>query len=236
MCIVLDRYLFYCRSAKFYSKSRPGFAHLTCLCVWIGSLLLVIPKWIFVTTLNVPSNQRTLCVENYFASPGVGLLPSRLLHHTLGFALPAAILILCCFCVALRLQSGPEESHKQRAFMAVLWLVVVFLLCWIPYNITLIVDTVSSSRAGGTGNSLETPLMVTSLFGYFHACLRPLLHLRLSPNFRAQALALLRCAPGQPVGSLWELGLGEDEQSAPSHKEQEQEQVMSDRRMESSPC
>lgn len=186
-------------------------------------------------TSNVPGNEKTLCVEDFSASSSVGQLVSRLLHHTLGFLLPAAILIICCSCVALRLHSGSKESHKRRAFMVVLWLVVVFLLCWIPYNITLIVDTVKS-RAGETGNSLETALTVTSLFGYIHTCLRPLLHLSLSTNFRTQVLALLRCAPVEPAGSLWELGVGEDEQTEQNHKDEEKEQMTSDHQMQSSQC
>lgn len=227
--LVLDRYLFFCRATKFYSTSRPSFAHVTCVCVWICSLILVIPKWIFVVTLSVSDKGKKLCVES--SSSGVGQLVSRLLHHTLGFLLPAAILIICCSCVALRLHSGSKQSHKQRAFTVVLRWVVVFLLCWMPYNITLIVDTVKS-RPEETGNSLESALMVTSLFGYAHTCLRPLLHLSLSANLRGQALSLLRCAPAQPVGSLWELGVGEDEQTEQNHKDEEQEQMTGDLQME----
>lgn len=233
--LVLDRYLFFCRATKFFSTSRPSAAHVTCLCVWICSLVLVIPKWIFGVTLEVSSEEKTLCVENISAASGIGQLETRLLHHTLGFLLPAAILIICCSCVALRLHSGSKQSHKRRTFTVVLWWVVVFLLCWTPYNITLIVDTIKS-RAEKPGKSLETALMATSLFGYTHTCLRPLLHLSLSANFRTQALALLRCAPAAPVGSLWELGVGKDEQMEQNHKEDEQEQMTSDLQMQSSGC
>lgn len=233
--LVLDRYLFFCRATKFLPTSRPCAAHVTCLCVWISSLVLVIPKWIFEVTLDVSSDEKKLCVEKISASSGVGQLASRLLHHTLGFLLPAAALIICCSCVALRLHSGSKQSHKRRAFTVVLWWVVVFLLCWTPYNITLIVDTIKS-RAEEPGNSPETALMATSLFGYAHACLRPLLHLSLRANFRTQALALVRCSPAQPVGSLWELGVGEDEQMEQNHKEDEQEQMTTDIQMQSSAC
>lgn len=185
--------------------------------------------------MDSTNEEKTLCVEKISAASGVGQLVSRLLHHTLGFLLPAATLIICCSCVALRLHSGSKQSHKRRAFTAVLWWVVVFLLCWTPYNITLIADTIKS-RAEEPGNSLGTALMATSVLGYAHTCLRPLLHLSLRANFRTQALALLRCAPAEPVGSLWELGVGEDEQREQNHKEDEQEQMTSDLQMQSSAC
>lgn len=180
-------------------------------------------------TSNVPGNEEKLCVENLSS---VGQLVSRLLHHTLGFLLPAAILIICCSHMALRLHGRSKELHKQRA---VLWLVVVFLLCWMPYNVTLIVDTVNS-RVEETADSLESALMVTSLFGYSHTCLRPLLHLSLSANLRTRAWALLRCAAVEPVGSLWEFGVGEDEQTEQNRKDEEQEQMTSEHQMQSSQC
>lgn len=225
-----------CRAAKIYSKSRPSFAHMTCLCVWICSLILVTPKWIFVVTSTGPGKKKTLCVENYSASSTVGQLVSRLFHHMLGFLLPTAILIICLSCVALRLHRSSKEIQKQRAFMVFLCLVGVFLLCWTPYNIMLIVDTVRS-RSEETENSLKTALMVTSLFGYIHTCLRPFVFLSLDANFRTQALSLLRCSPVEPVGSLWQLGVGEDDQTQPDHKNGEQEQMtIGDHQMQSSQC
>lgn len=204
---------------------------MTCLCVWICSLILVSPKWAFVVTSDAPGNKETLCVEKLSSA---GQLVSRLLHHALGFLLPAAILILCCARVAL-VRGRSNEPHRQRAFMAVLCLVVVFLLCWMPYNISLIVDT-AKSRAGGTGNSMERALKATSLFGYIHTCLRPPLHLSQSANLRSRAWALLRCAPVEPVGSLWEFGVGEDEQTEQNHKGEEQEQMTSEHQMQTSQC
>lgn len=209
---------------------------MTGLCVWICSLILVSPKWIFVVTSTGPDNKKTLCVEKLYASSTAGQLVSRLFHHIVGFLLPTAILIICFSCVALRLHRSSTELQKQRVLVVFLWFVGVFLLCWTPYNITLIVDTVRSRREE-TENSLETALMVTSLFGYIHTCLRPFVFLSLSANFRTQALSLLRCSPVEPVGSLWQLGVGEDDQMQPDHMDGEQEQMaIGDHQVQSSQC
>lgn len=187
-------------------------------------------------TSNGPGNDKTLCFENYSPSSSVGQLVSRLFHHLLGFLLPAAILIFCCSCVALRLHSSSAERQKQRAFKVISCLVAVFLLCWTPYNITLFVGTVRG-RFEETGNSLKTAVMVTSHFGYIHTCLRPLVYLSLSADFRTWALALLRCTPVEPVASLWQLGVGEEDQTQHNHKDGEQEQMTSgDHQMQSSHC
>lgn len=85
-----------------------------------------------------------------------------------------------------------------------------------PYNITLIVDTIrsiSKERNDGLSEnsegSLKTALMVTSALGCIHACLRPLLYLGLCANFRKRTLAMLRQATVESKSSLWDLGVGE---------------------------
>lgn len=243
-CVALDCYLCCCRASGLYSASRPVLAHVTCLCVWLCSLVLATPKWIFVT-LTGPDDE-TLCSEDHAASSSVGQLVSRLFHHTLGFLLPAAVLIICCCCVALRLHSSPAEPRRQRAFRLIWGSVAVFLVCWTPFNIALLVDSVRS-RSGETGDdSLRRAVMVTSKLGYAHACLRPLVHLSLSRGFRTQALALLRCRPAGPTGptgpsgsvaSLWWLGVGEEPRTQRYHKDGEQEQMASgDHQMQATQC
>lgn len=117
--------------------------------------------------------------------------------------------------------------------MVISCLVAVFLLCWTPYNITLLVGTVR----GRFEEPLKTAAMVTSQFGYIHTCLRPLVYLSLSADFRTQALALLRCTPVEPVAALWQLGVGEEDQTQQNHRDGEQEQMMSgDHQMQSSHC
>lgn len=171
--------------------------------------------------------EKMLCVHKYSLVP-------RLLHHTLGFLLPAAALIICCSCILLQMPRSSKGLREQRAVMVILPLVAFFLLCWVPYNITLTVDTFRSMSKepadGSSGNpegSLKTALMVTSALGCFHACVRPLLYFGLCGNFRKRILAMLRCAPVECESSLWELGVGEEALPHQSHEGEELKQMTS---------
>uniref|UniRef100_A0A8P4K639 Chemokine (C-X-C motif) receptor 3, tandem duplicate 3 n=1 Tax=Dicentrarchus labrax TaxID=13489 RepID=A0A8P4K639_DICLA len=200
--ICLDCYLSIVHSIQFYSSERPRLAHISCLLVWISSLILCVPDYIFLVAGKDPE-EKSVCVHKYSLSPTDWQLLSRLLHHLLGFMLPAAALICCSSGVLLRLRHSPTDLQKKRYIMVILPLVVVFLLCWTPYNITLIVDTVrrSSEKLNDglfTVSSLETPLIVTSALGCTHAFLRPLLCLFLAMRRRAT-----------DDSSLWEMGVGE---------------------------
>ncbi|XP_040900208.1 C-X-C chemokine receptor type 1-like isoform X2 [Toxotes jaculatrix] len=215
VCISLVR----CLSCLSSIQGKLAVSHGICLLVYLISILLTIPDWIFLMPVKDKNGEeKTVCVHNYSPSGFDQQLFSRLPHHTLGFLLPATTLIICCSSILLRLQSRSKSRQKQRAVMVIVPLVTVFLLCWMPYNITLIVDTYRNLNqephgddfSGNSEGSLETALKVTFALGCVHACLRPLLYFGLCRNFRKRTLAMLRCATFEPEGSLWELGVDKE--------------------------
>ncbi|XP_029307321.1 C-X-C chemokine receptor type 3-like [Cottoperca gobio] len=244
VCISLDCYLSLVPTTQLYSQKKPRLAHISCLSVWLGCLILTIPDCVFLVAHRDHAQAKTLCVHCYSQSLIYWERVSRLLYHTLGFLLPAAALIICCSCILLRLQRCSESLQKKRAAMVVLPLVAVFLLCWTPYNITLIVETFRSSSKG-TDNvvcsnperSLKKALKVTSALGCIHACLRPLLYLGLCGNFRKRTLAMLRRATDVSKSSLWELGVGEEALPDPNQDAEELKSMTSvEHQVQSSQC
>ncbi|XP_059196237.1 C-X-C chemokine receptor type 3-like [Centropristis striata] len=208
LCISMDHYLSIVHGTQLFSQQRPWLAHISCLSAWLVSIFITIPDCIFLAPSNDSEQKKTLCAHNFSQSVTDWKLVSRLLHHTLGFLLPAAAIITCISLILLRLQRSTKGFKKQRALMVILPLVLVFFFCWMPYNIALMVDTSSShSSKEPDAGSLEKALMFTSALGCLHACFRPLLYFALCGNFRERMLAMLRRATTESEGSLWELGV-----------------------------
>ncbi|XP_053182814.1 C-X-C chemokine receptor type 1-like [Scomber japonicus] len=204
-----NHYLSIAHSTHLYSHNRSKLAYISFLSV---SFLLTIPDWDFFVVERT-WKEKTLCIPNCYLPQKK--LVSRLFHHVLGFLLPAVALIICCFLLSKRLQ-----KQKQRATTVILALVVVFLSCWMPYNITLIVDTFKNrsktpQEIANSEGSLKTALLFTSALACVHACLRPVLYFSLCKNFRERMLALLRCSKDGDERSLWELGV-DDEKDLPA--------------------
>lgn len=207
-CISLDRYLSIVHATQMYSRRNPLVVHISCLVVWLFSLFLSIPDWIFLEALTDDRRKKTECVHNFLKfdslpkdalqvsrSVGDWRLASRLLYHIVGFLLPSAILIFCYSCILRRLRCGSRGLEKQKAFRVIMAVVVVFFLCWTPYNITLIVDTVSSGSSNetcGVRSSLEKARIITSTIGYLHCSLNPILYAFVGVKFRRQLMNILR--------------------------------------------
>ncbi|KAI3361190.1 hypothetical protein L3Q82_013386 [Scortum barcoo] len=196
-CISLDRYLSIVHATQMYSRRKPWAVQVSCLVVWLFSLLLSVPDWIFLYADMDERRKRTECVRNYFKfdreNKGEWQLGFRLLYHIVSFLLPSAVLVFCYSCILRRLRCGTQGLQKQKAFRVIMAVVVVFFLCWAPYNITLMVDTLSSNNTVTCGvESLKKAMIVTSTLGYLHCSLNPILYAFVGVKFRRQLFDILR--------------------------------------------
>ncbi|KAG7216926.1 hypothetical protein INR49_001580 [Caranx melampygus] len=200
-CISLDRYLSIVHATHMYSRKKPWVVQGSCLAVWLFSLLLSIPDWMFLEDLWDDRRETTECVRNYYKFSNTTeevqkwAMASRTLIHVVGFLLPSAVLIFCYACILRRLQCGSQGLQKQKAIRVIMVVVVVFFLCWTPYHITLMAETIHSNNdtdTCGVRSTLEKALIVTSSVGYLHCSLNPILYAFVGVKFRRQLVNILR--------------------------------------------
>lgn len=182
-----------------YSHRKSWVVHASCLSVWCFSILLSIPDWIFLEAMYDSRRDKTECVHNFLQFGQQALnnwrWASRLLKHIVGFLLPSAVLIFCYSCILRQLRCGTQGLQKKKAFRVIVAVVLVFFLCWTPFHITLIVDTLHSGTSNDTcegRTSLEKASIVTSTLGYLHCSLNPILYAFVGVKFRRQLLDILR--------------------------------------------
>lgn len=240
--MTLDRYLSIVHNIQLFSQKSLRFAHIGCVIIWFASLLLSIPDWASaVSQKQGYKEDQADCAPDFSLSEWQ--LTSRLIHLVLGFLLPVIVLIFFYY-IFQQLQVSKKGFKKQSAVLLIPALVVASFLSWLPYNVTLIVDTVRSlsgvshkTSSVDPGVSLKTILMVTSALCCVHAALRPLIYMGLCGNFRRRTLALLRCRNVDSKGSLWELGVGDKTEPSQSHEGEEMKQMTSvDHQVQSSQC
>ncbi|XP_053356282.1 C-X-C chemokine receptor type 5 isoform X2 [Clarias gariepinus] len=196
--IGFDRYLAIVHVVSSLQTRRPQTVHLICALLWLFCLAFSMPDVVFLSVK--PTSNDSTWLQCQYNNHGIHsnnwLLVSRLLTHLLCFLLPLVIMGYCYTSVVFTLYRSQQSLEKQGAIRLAMVITLVFCLFWLPYNITLIVDTlvrlkILTQKTCQTRDALSVGLMVTESIGFSHCCLNPILYAFVGVRFRNDLLRLL---------------------------------------------
>ncbi|NXX09926.1 CXCR1 protein, partial [Larus smithsonianus] len=155
---------------------------------------LSLPVLLFREAFPSPSNG-TVCYEHIGGEDTAKWrVVLRVLPQTFGFALPLLVMLFC-YGVTIHTLLQTKNSQKQRAMKVIFAVVLVFLICWLPYNITLVSDTLMRIRAIAETcerrNRIDTALSITQVLGFAHSCINPIIYAFIGQKFRNSFLKIL---------------------------------------------
>lgn len=223
-CIGFDRYLAIVHAIPSLQTRRPRTVHLTCALLWLLCLFVTIPHMVFLSVEENENNHTRLsCTydSNFGISANNWKLTSHLITHLLCFFLPVVIMVYCYTCVIITLCQSQRSLEKQGAIRLALLVTLVFCLCWLPYNITIFIDTLVAVSAVPEPNchariTLDQATTVTESIGFFHCCLNPILYAFIGVRFRRDLLQLLAkmkclrvCLPGLRIKNVNRVSVSE---------------------------
>lgn len=189
-CIGFDRYLAIVHAVPSLQRRRPRNVHLTCFFMWLICLCLSAPNAAFLSVAGQTCN-----FHNHGIYGNNWRLTNRFLTHLLCFFLPLAVMSFCYTAVVLTLRQSQRSLEKKGAIRLALLVTAVFCLCWLPYNITMLVDTLVQLRVVSqtceTRDTLGQALAMTECLGFTHCCLNPILYAFVGVRFRNDLLRLL---------------------------------------------
>ncbi|XP_037368931.1 C-X-C chemokine receptor type 3 isoform X2 [Talpa occidentalis] len=205
-CISIDRYRSIVHATQLYRRVSLGRIPLICIIVWGLCLLFTVPDFIYLSAqhdmrLNATFCQYTITKWRRTLLQGLQLVA--------GFLLPLLVMAYCYtrILTVLLLSRG---RRRLRAMRLVVTVVVAFTLCWSPYHLALLVDTLMElgalARNCGRESQVDVAKSVTAGLGYLHCCLNPLLYAFVGVKFREHMWMLfmrLGCPVqrGQPSSS-----------------------------------
>ncbi|NXY92658.1 CXCR1 protein, partial [Alcedo cyanopectus] len=192
-CISVDRYLAIVHATRPATEKRH-WVKFVCLGIWIFSVLLSLPMLLFREAF-VSGNNGTVCYERIaHENTSKWRVVLRVLPQTFGFVLPVLVMLFC-YGVTIITLLQTKNAQKQRAMKVILAVVVVFLICWMPYNITLVSDTLMRTHAitetCERRDMIDAALSVTQVLGFSHSCINPIIYAFIGQKFRNSFLKIL---------------------------------------------
>uniref|UniRef100_UPI00398ECA32 C-X-C chemokine receptor type 2-like n=1 Tax=Pristiophorus japonicus TaxID=55135 RepID=UPI00398ECA32 len=191
-CISIDRYLAIVYSAQSHKQKRPFLIKLVCAVVWVLAIALSLPilykgKYVY--------SGRIMCYEILDGeSAETWRVATRFLRHSIGFLIPLAVMIFC-YSVTIHRLRQTKGFQKQKAMKVIIAVVLAFLICWLPYNITVLIDTLMRSKlideSCDMRNHIDIALFATQILGILHSCINPILYAFIGVKFRKNLVKIL---------------------------------------------
>ncbi|XP_069788498.1 somatostatin receptor type 1-like [Narcine bancroftii] len=176
----VDRYVAVVHPIKAARYRRPTIAKIINLCVWVFSLVVILPIIVFAGT--APSEDGGVLCNFLWPQPSWSVA-FVIYTFLLGFLIPVFAICLCYILIILRmrvvaLKAGWQQRRKseKKITRMVLMVVTVFVICWMPFyvvqltNIFLSLDT--------------TVTQLCLILSYANSCANPILYGFLSDNFK----------------------------------------------------
>ncbi|XP_059215581.1 mu-type opioid receptor isoform X2 [Centropristis striata] len=184
----IDRYVAVCHPVKALDFRTPHNAKIVNVCNWILSSAIGLPV-MFMASTDVTASSSTVDCKLIFPHPSwywETLL--KICVFIFAFIMPVLIITVCYGLMILRLKSvrmlsGSQEKDRnlRRITRMVLVVVAVFIVCWTPIHIFVIITALINIPS----STLQT---ITWHFcialGYTNSSLNPVLYGYLDENFK----------------------------------------------------
>ncbi|KAL8183077.1 UNVERIFIED_CONTAM: C-X-C chemokine receptor type 1 [Gekko kuhli] len=192
--ISIDRYLAIVYATRAVTEKRHWVKFL-CLGIWLFSFLISFPMVVFRNAFRDNSSFAVVCYENiHEGKTSEWRVILRILPQVFGFIIPLFVMLFC-YSVTVHRLLQTKNSQKTKAMKVIIAVVLVFLLCWLPYNISLLAD--SLMRSGVIGEtcdrrkSIDLALSSTEILGFSHSCINPIIYAFIGQKFRNNFLKIL---------------------------------------------
>lgn len=194
-CISVDRYLVIVHSNETL-KGRHRCSRLLCVAVWALGWALALPA-LFYDAFQLDADSPIItCSETFdIGSATMWRLATRGFRHIFGFLIPLIVMVTCYAITVARLVHT-RGFQKHRAMRVIIAVVVAFLLCWLPYHLTMVVDTLLRAELitfdCAMRRAVNLALVVTNTLALLHSCINPFLYAFVGEKFRKRMKMLLQ--------------------------------------------
>ncbi|CAI9600476.1 unnamed protein product [Staurois parvus] len=198
MMVSIDRYLALVKTMSFGRMRRAGCAKINCAIIWLCAVIASLPKVIFRKVMFLPGFNTTSCV---ILPPHESWnIASNILMNLFGGFIPAVVIGFCTFQIIKVLRNNTmkqfkEINNEKKATWLVFSVLLVFVLCWLPFHVITFFDTLELCRfihSCSWAQAIEIGNQISTYIGFSNSCINPLLYVIVGNHFRKKAKEVFR--------------------------------------------
>ncbi|NWS72519.1 BKRB2 protein, partial [Crotophaga sulcirostris] len=191
--VSIDRYLALVKTLSLGRMRRTVCAKWNSFIVWACALLICSPAMVFRDLEYYKEYNITACVLVY---PDRNWHPiCNCLLNIVGFVIPLSVVTYCTIQIIKALRSSELQKLKvvqteRRATMLVLAVLLLFIVCWLPFQISTFIDTICylsrTLKCLEEINDIVT--QVATYCSFSNSCLNPVLYVIVGKHFQKKAV------------------------------------------------
>ncbi|XP_051882470.1 P2Y purinoceptor 8-like [Pristis pectinata] len=193
-CISIERYLGVVHPIWYRAVWKKKHAMITCLVIWAVLLIVLLPFEYSDLTFDVQELKITTCFDvlkrNMLPDQNAwGLFLFSL--FVLLFLIPFTITVVCYVLVILKLSQNShtvERKKKKRATYLAATVLLVFIMCFAPSNITLLIHIILRFAYN---KGCYTAYKLTLSLSCLNSCLNPFIFCFASSEFQKRVYRLI---------------------------------------------
>ncbi|XP_039182262.1 atypical chemokine receptor 3 isoform X1 [Crotalus tigris] len=189
-CMSVDRYL----SVSFFkpasSVKKKRLRCCICILVWLFAFFAALPDTYYLKTVS--SNNETYCRPVYPEETAKEWLAGiELTSVILGFVIPFPVIVIF-YCLLAAAVSASNDQERRSNVKIIFSYVLVFLVCWLPYHIVVLLDFFLAFHfipfSCQMENVLYAALHITQCFSLVHCCINPILYSFINRNYKYELM------------------------------------------------
>ncbi|XP_049416421.1 somatostatin receptor type 5-like isoform X1 [Epinephelus fuscoguttatus] len=202
----IDRYLAVVHPIRSAKWRKPQVAKVFNCMVWVVSFLIVLP----VTIYSHVQEEFNTCNITWPEPRELWSIVFILYTSILGFFGPLFVICLCYLLIVIKVRSAgaragltKRRKSERKVTRMVVIIVLVFVLCWMPFYTTNIVNLFHTIPENNTTAAVYFFLVILT---YVNSCANPVLYGFLSDNFKQSFQKVLCFHKPNGVGTTGQVG------------------------------
>uniref|UniRef100_UPI00398F88AE chemokine XC receptor 1-like n=1 Tax=Pristiophorus japonicus TaxID=55135 RepID=UPI00398F88AE len=193
--MTLDRYFAVVHPLFAVRTRKTCYAVVASLVVWGLSISATVPELIF-SDIVVGGDQSLSCGSNYpSGSEQIWRLLECYQQNILFFLIPFTLIVFSYYRI-LNTVMRCKTRKKYKTVKVIFCIVVVFFVCWAPYNVVIFLQSLSELQVPifstcEMENHLIYAFLICRNIAYFHCCLNPFFYTFVGTKFRRHLIKIV---------------------------------------------
>ncbi|NWX81419.1 BKRB2 protein, partial [Nothoprocta ornata] len=191
--VSIDRYLALVKTMSLGRMRRTACAKWNSFIVWMCALLICSPTLMFRNLQYFKEYNITACSLDYPTSYWHPV--NNCLLNIVGFVIPLSVVAYCTTEIIKALRTNELQKLKliqteRRATVLVLAVLFLFIICWLPFQISTLIDTVSylTKTFECLEDINEIVTQIATYCAFSNSCLNPVLYVIVGKHFQKKAV------------------------------------------------